>query len=237
MCPTHRARWILAAALATACGLVQAARPMITDDARVVDPYACQVEAWAKSNRDSTEFWALPACNPLGLFEFTLGGGRTREDGGGGGFTDGVVQVKTIFKPLETDGWGVGLAVGDAWHPRREQAAGWPGDPYFYVPVSLSYAGDNWVVHVNAGAVRRRDLGETVVTWGLGNEIRLRDDLFFIPEVFRNERGRPFYQVGFRYWIVKDRIQMDATFGNRLTTDTGERWFSIGMRLLTPPLI
>ncbi len=43
-----------------------AARPMYTDDARIVDPKSCQVESWIRFNRDSTEYWALPACNPLG---------------------------------------------------------------------------------------------------------------------------------------------------------------------------
>ena len=40
-----------------------------------------------------------------------------------------------------------------------------------------------------------------------------------------------------RYWIVKDRVQMDATVGNRLDTTTEDRWFSIGLRLLSPPFI
>ena len=212
-----------------------AARPMITDDARVVDPKACQVESWIRRNRESTEFWALPACNPLGFFEFTFGGARVREEGENA-FTDQLVQAKTILKPLENDGWGIGAAVGTIRHPRRETARGWPGDAYFYIPVSVAFRGDQWVVHVNGGAVHRRDLGKDVATWGFGNEIRLRDDLYFIPEVFRSEPGRPFYQVGFRYWVVKDRVQMDATFGNRLESGTSERWFSIGMRLLSPPL-
>ena len=43
-----------------------AARPLITDDARTVDAYACQVESWVKNNRNSREYWALPACNFTG---------------------------------------------------------------------------------------------------------------------------------------------------------------------------
>ena len=213
-----------------------AARPMITDDARTVDPKACQIESWIRRNRESTEMWALPACNPTGHFELTFGGARVVEHGESA-FTDQVVQVKTILRPLETDSWGLGLAVGTVRHPKRESASGWPGDAYFYVPLSVAYANDAWVVHVNAGAVNRRDQRQTLVTWGIGNEIRLRDDLYFIPEIFRSERGRPFYQVGFRYWVVKDRLQMDATYGNRAVSDTGERWFSIGLRLLSPPFL
>ncbi|MGZ5073010.1 MAG: hypothetical protein ACXWBL_07725 [Usitatibacter sp.] len=157
---------IAAAALAGASALdAGAARPMITDDARIVDSKACQVESWIKRNRDSTEFWALPACNPTGNVELTFGGARTRENGESA-FTDEQVQAKTIFRPLETNGWGVGLAVGTVRHPRREVESGWPGDVYFYVPASFSYLDDKWVVHVNAGVTRLRDEGRNLATWG-----------------------------------------------------------------------
>jgi hypothetical protein len=227
------AAWI--ALLSSATG-AEAARPMITDDARVVDPKACQVETWVKRNRHSTEYWALPACNPTGNAELTFGGARTSADGESA-FTDLQIQAKTVFKPLETDGWGIGLAVGTVRHPHGERSKRWPGDAYFYVPLSIALRGDAWVVHVNAGAARRRDEGRTVATWGLGNEIALRDDLFFIPEIFHSESGRPFYQAGFRYWVVRDRWQVDVTYGNRAASGTQQQWLSIGMRLLSPPFI
>ncbi len=209
---------------------------MITDDARIVDAQACQVESWVRRSPDSTETWALPACNPLGFVELTFGGARVASHGANA-FTDHVAQVKTILKPLDADGWGLALAVGTARHLERESANGWPGDAYFYVPVSIAFNDDAWVVHLNAGAVSRRDEKRTLATWAIGNEIRLRDDLYFIPEIFRSDFGKPFYQAGLRYWVVKDRAQIDATFGNRIVSDSGERWFSIGLRLLSPPFL
>ena len=235
------ARTLALAALASFSSLLPedalAARPMITDDARVVDPKACQVESWMKFNRGSTEYWALPACNPFGFFELTYGGARIHDDSAGSAFTDNILQVKTIAKPLETNGWGWGIAAGTDRHLHRESANGWPGDWYMYVPVSVSFRDDGMVMHLNAGLTRHRDLDRSIVTWGLGSEIKLRDDLYFIPETFGNDRGRPFYQLGLRYWIVKDRLQTDATFGNRLTGDTSERWFSLGLRILSPPFL
>ena len=210
---------------------------MYTDDARVVDPKSCQVESWIRFNRESTEYWALPACNPFGFFELTYGGARTQEKGGSSAFTDNILQVKSIFKPLEANGWGWGLAVGTDRHLNRGTANGWPGDEYAYVPVSFSFNDDAQVVHFNAGFVDRRDLDKTVGTWGVGAELRVRDDLFVIPEIYGSDRGRPFVQMGLRYWIVKDRVQMDATFGNRVDTNTADRWFSLGLRLLSPPFI
>ena len=207
---------------------------MITDDARIVDAKACQVETWVKRNVESTELWALPACNPWGPVELTFGGARTNE-GGSSHLTDTVIQAKTLFRPYEPGGWGVGLAVGALRRVRRETANDWPGDAYLYVPLSFAVGSDDLVMHVNAGAARHRDEGRTQGTWGVGAEARLSPRLYFIPETFGNDRGRPFFQAGLRLWLVPDRMQVDATYGNRLAADSRERWFSIGVRLLSPP--
>ena len=208
-----------------------AARPMVTDDARIVDGKACQLETWIKDNRDSKEYWALPACNPTGNLEITIGGARTSEDGFDGP-TDEVIQGKTLFRSMDKGGPGVGLAVGTVRHPNREAKTGWPGDPYAYVPISMQLS-EAWVTHVNLGAARHTDEGRTVATWGWGHELQLRPELLLIPEIFHSDPGRPSYQVGLRYWIVKDALQVDATYGNRLVSDTSARWFSLGLRILT----
>ena len=66
-----------------------------------------------KRNRNSTELGALPACNPFGNAELTFGGARTQQDGEHH-FSDRQIRVKTILKPLDYDGWGVGFAIGAA---------------------------------------------------------------------------------------------------------------------------
>jgi hypothetical protein len=223
---------IAAATLAAGVASAHAARPMVTDDARIVDAGACQLETWLRRNPDTTEAWSLPACNPMGNLEITAGGART-SGGGDSGLTDKVVQAKTLLKPLE-ESWGVGLAVGTDVHPRRDGSRRWPGSPYVYVPFSVKAAGDDWIVHVNAGATRDRDARRTIGTWGMGHEIRLDERLYAIAETFANDRSRPFYQAGLRYWIAKDRLQLDATYGDRLEARSGERWFTVGLRFLGP---
>jgi hypothetical protein len=214
----------------------RAASPMFVDDARILDPKACQLETWVRSNRDSTEAWALPACSISGLFDLTFGGVRLREDGRGA-FSQNVIQVKTVFRPLEPDGWGLGLVAGSVRHLKRETANGWPGDPYVNIPLSLAFSGDAVVIHLNAGLSHDRAEKKNTGLWGAGAELRLRDDLWFNSEIFHIESGRPFYQLGLRYTLLKDRVQLDATYGNRAVSDTAERWFSIGLRLLSPPFL
>ena len=208
-----------------------AARPMITDDARLVDAKACQVESWVRRNRDSTEFWALPSCNFSGNLEITLGGTRTRE-GGRTETTDAVAQGKTLFRPLTTDSWGAGLALGTVGHPDGRRR-----DVYAYVPASFSYLRDRVVLHTNVGVTHFGERHRTHATWGLGSETQLASRTWLIAETFSQGEGAPFHQVGLRHWIVPNHVQIDTTYGNRNGRGTQERWFSIGLRLLTPAFL
>lgn len=75
------------------CSSAFAARPMLTDDARVVDAKSCQLETWVRENIDSTEYWALPACNFTGNLELTVGGAIAK-DNNNTETTDIVYQAK-----------------------------------------------------------------------------------------------------------------------------------------------
>ena len=101
----------MAALCASLSAGAYAARPFITDDARLTTGGSCQLESWMRVYRDSRELWALPACNPGGNFEITLGGGRAKANGEAA-TDDYVLQGKTLFRTLEPNGWGWGLAVG-----------------------------------------------------------------------------------------------------------------------------
>ena len=211
----------------------QAARPMVTDDARIVDAKSCQLESWVKDNHDSTEYWALPACNFTGNLELTLGGAYTREDGRTW-TTDVVVQGKTLIKPLAANGWGIGLAVGVVHHP---QADAGPRDWYAYVPASFSFRDDAVVVHTNLGWMREGETGRDRLTWGLGTEAKLAERTWLIAETFGQNQLKSFYQLGLRHWLVPDHVQLDATCGDRNGSGTPGRWLSIGLRLLSVPFL
>ncbi len=209
--------------------IVQAARPMITDDARIVDDKACQLESWSRLNRGSTEYWALPACNFGGDLEVTVGGGVTHE-GNTTSAPDQVLQGKALLKPLASNGWGAALTVGSNRHP---QAGG--RDWYAYVPLSFSFNDDRFVLHSNTGWQRSHE--SNALTWGLGSETQLSASTWLIAESFGQNRGKPSYQMGLRHWLLPDRIQIDTTYGQRFGSDSNERWFSIGLRLLSLPFL
>jgi hypothetical protein len=214
-----------------AANAAHAARPMITDDARIVDAKACQLESWVKKNPDSTEAWALPACNFTGNLELTFGGAVTRE-AGRTRTTDVAVQGKMLFKTMEPDGWGIGLATGTVRH-RQAGARDW----HAYVPTSFSFRDDAVVVHTNIGWLRDGETRHNRLTWGLGTEARIAERTWLIAETFGQNQGKLFHQLGLRHWLIPDRVQLDATYGDRNGGGNGERWFSIGLRLLTAPFL
>lgn len=216
---------LLAAALPA-----QAARPFITDDARLTTAGSCQLESWMRSESGSTEFWALPACNPWGNLEFTAGMGTARMEGRPDTH-DHLYQLKTLFKPLETNGWGWGLGVGTVRHPGVNPGPNLLGNVYAYVPMSFSLHDDRVVVHANLGWLRDRASREHNLTWGLGGEIRLSDRVLGIVETYGDHRHRPLFQIGARFALVPDRIQFDATVGERVNGPHSSRWISFGVRL------
>jgi hypothetical protein len=215
---------VLASSTAT-----HAARPMITDDARLTDGGACQIESWVHLHGSQREFWALPACNPGGNFELTFGGALAWANGHqeSGAL---VIQGKTLFKPLETNGFGVGLAAGYASQPGSAHT----GNPYFYVPVSFSLADDRVVIHTNLGYTRERENRENRLTWGVGSEIQITPRSYLIAESYGQDKGNPFFQMGVRYWIVPGHMQIDTTYGSQFGALDDRHWFSIGLRLISP---
>jgi hypothetical protein len=222
---------LLGIALLCATAISHAARPMITDDARLTDAGACQVESWAHLHKDNHEFWALPACNPGGNFELTLGGALAYDNGQARSGAL-VVQGKTLFKPLETNGYGVGLAMGYATQPGNGQS----GSPYFYIPVSFSMADDRVVIHTNIGNLRERETQTNRMTRGVGTELQTSERLYVIAETFGQDKGSAFFQTGLRYWVVPGHVQIDTTYGSRIGNIHDEYWVSIGLRLITPSL-
>ena len=223
-------RLLLTLLLAGIGHAAHAARPMITDDARLVDPGACQLETWVQFLSTESIGWALPACNPGGNFEVTLGGALARPQGEP---TEGAVliQGKTLFKALEPGSWGAGLAAGYSTQPGQSTRA---GSPYAYAPVSLSLVDDRAVIHLNPGIIHRRGSGDTRLSWGVGGEFALSERSWLIAESFGLDKGTGFYQGGMRFWIIPGQVQVDATYGSSFAESREDRWFSLGLRFISP---
>jgi hypothetical protein len=202
----------------------QAARPFVTDDARVVDKDGCQVETFVKRQRrfDESEFWFLPACNPWGS-ELTLGYIRVDSSLAGDSNT-AVLQAKTLLKALETNGVGFAFTLG--------ALAGDKISPFVNGIGSLSIAEDRVVLHSNIGAIRDNVAAMTRWTWGLGAEILLAAPRFYgILESYGQRGEKPTLHTGLRVWIIPNRLQVDTTVGLQ-KSDPERRFGTLGLRVL-----
>ena len=206
-----------------------AARPFVTDDARLTTAGSCQLESWMRTYPDGKELWALPACNPTGNLEFTVGGGRARHDGEPG-TSDYVFQAKTLFRPLESNDWGIGIAVGTIRHPEINPGPNMLGNTYAYVPLSVSLNDDKVILHANLGWLKDKASGQNNLSWGVGGEFKVHARLLGIAETFGDNRSMSYGQVGVRYSVRPDLFQVDATIGQQLSGPGKNHWVSFGIR-------
>lgn len=224
---------LIAGALLAVCSFpVLAARPFVVDDARVVDEGACQVESWIKSNPESKEAWALPACNPFGI-ELTAGMGFQRSDPANPSQRDYQFQGKTLFRPLETNDWGWGLAVGVVRHADINLRQNLLANRYFYVPISKSFRDDQFVLLTNIGGVDNRDEKRRGLLYGIGGEFYVTPRFMLLGEVYGATGFDRFSQAGVRYWIIPDHLQVDTTYGFQLNGTDRTEWITIGFRFIT----
>ncbi len=210
---------------------------MVTDDARIVDPKACQVESWVRTERHgANQFWAVPACTPVENFEITVGASVERSSGQER-MADSLLQFKSMLRPLRTNDWGLALSLVRSVERGVEPGARDATSHALNLPLSVSLRDDALVLHLNAG-VRHDRLGRRhYATWGFGSELALRERLQLIAETYGESGQRPFVHGGLRYWLVPDRVQVDTTVGSRVQPGHGERWFTIGVRLLSPAFL
>lgn len=207
----------------------QAARPLITDDARLTKSGSCQVESWLKTYSGGNEFWALPACNPLGNFEITLGTAISKQNSEPT-TDDYIFQAKTLFKELSAGGWGMGMAIGTAQHENKLYSGpNGIGSSYVYFPISHSLFDDKLITHVNLGYIHYKHSSQETMTWALGGEYKIKNDLLYVLESYGDHRTSAYVQTGLRYSIVPDKLQVDTTIGRQFNTNNSE-WLSVGVR-------
>jgi hypothetical protein len=227
---------VLLALLAAATN-VWAARPMVTDDARIADPKSCQLESWVRHDRHGpNEFWAVPSCNLASNFEIAVGG-NLHQQAGTARLADSLVQAKTVLRPLRTNDWGLAVSV---WRSVERGLQPGSRDVASYnlnVPMTRSLRDDAWLLHVNAGLREDRVTRRTYATWGLGSELLLRERVQLITEVYGESGSRPYAHGGLRFWLIPDRLQLDTTVGAQTRFGGGERWFTIGVRVLSPAFL
>jgi hypothetical protein len=217
--------------LSAVTNMVWAARPFVTDDARLTTAGSCQLESWTRIYRTSTEIWALPACNPTGNLELTLGQGRAFYAASGVESADDYIfQAKTLFRKLETNSYGFGLAAGTVRHPAVSPGPNLFGNSYIYLPYSASFADDELVMHLNVGWLKERSTEKNLATWGVGTEWNVNERVTWLVEAFGETNPHTYWQAGGRFSLIPQLLQVDTTLGSAASGNRDNRWISFGLR-------
>lgn len=209
------------------CAPARAGRPLTVEDAAIVDPGQCQLETYAAHARsvNLNEFWATPACNVGGDWELAFGVDAASDAARRASY--GRLQAKTVFKPLEAGGWGVGLVLADQFRAGRQP----DGDLSLNVPLSFSLFDDRVLLHLNAGLVRMQVRRATDLSWGVGAEFRVSARHTLTAETFGQQRYGGRYQFGYAYALIPDHLQIDASWGQRLARRSREPQLTLGLVL------
>ena len=219
--------------LACYCALAHAARPFVTDDARIVDPGGYQIESFLKHQRNirENEFWFLPAWNPRTSVELTFGGLLLRNAEEGRASTL-IAQAKTLLRPLQANDFGLAVTLGALGQNPVVSTDRSRWSPFVNLIGSRSWIDDAVVVHANAGLIDDRSGAVRRYTWGLGGEIAASTRLWAIMETYNQVGEKPSTQIGLRYWVVQSRMQVDGTLGRQHIDPQNRSWVSIGVRIL-----
>lgn len=202
--------------------VVYAARPLNTDDARIVSKNHCQMETWIEiQQHQNSEIWALPACNLFWNTEITLGGMVGLQ-------TDSIqFQVKKLFVNADEKNWGIGIAFGNIYN--HVIGADNSNDIYAYIPATLELLDSRLIFHANIG-YNLNNFKQGIYNVGLATEVQLLPKVYFIGEVYYSRFSPVMYQVGLRSWLIEDILQLDSTYGNSVNGDMS--FISIGLRIL-----
>jgi hypothetical protein len=224
---------LFAALLIVAGSSAQAAQPLVTDDAAVVTPKTCQLEAWIHSTRDGREYWAQPACNFTGNLELSVGGAHARPDTGG---SSSIVQLqaKTVLIPRTNGAWSFGAVAGGT----RETAVPHGSSAFqtYYAKALASwYPRRDLQIDLDLGAANVYGSG-TLTLAGAAIQYAAVTNVQLLAETFRDEPGRGKYQVGVRYIVIPNRFEAYASYGNRYGPSS--QWSAIaGIRIQTSPFL
>ena len=203
--------------LALLLGSAHAARPLVTEDAGVLDRGDCEFEGVGTrlSAGESTARSAqLQIACGVGIHtQFNAAIAATRIDG------EQTAQAgasgKTALRALTDEQIGVALAY--AFIGTRPAGMGWRYDFTSLLGVVSVPVDKNLVLHANLGASRSRVDQETNAIWALAAEfLQVGGTAIDLTlESFGNTRDPLWLSTGIRYTVVPERFSINASFGGQ----------------------
>ncbi|MBX3637379.1 MAG: hypothetical protein KF683_18580 [Rubrivivax sp.] len=208
----------LLAATAALNAPVHAGRPLATEDAGLLEPRACELEAFVgrARERDAPRLdaaslqvgcgFGLRSQAALGVGRESAAGERSRSLGLSGktGLRDGGDDATSFALA-----WGLGAADAPGTSMRLETT--------YLTGVATLPLGGALALHANLGWSRSRSASASTTGWALALEHAGESGIDVMGEVFGDDRDRrPWVQVGVRASLLPERLWLDASAGVQL---------------------
>lgn len=201
----------IAVLLLLAASASQAGRPLVTEDADVLDRGSCEVEGYAArfsvTGAPRTDGWVAQVGCGVGLAsQVALAYNRSRSDGVSADSL--TVLGKTTLVARKGDATGITLA----WALGGQRL---PGESFQHELTQLNGVatraiGSRWTGHANLGWTRSESQRASSTTWNLAAEWAAGGGVDLMGEIFGDDRTRPWYGLGVR-WAMSDRASVNAS--------------------------
>lgn len=209
------ARAALAIAAALACGPVYAGRPLVTEDAGVLERGDCEIEGIG------SRLSAAGAAARTGQLQLSCGIGlQTQIQGAiatssieGERGTLAAASGKTYLRELTDEQAGFTLAYSFAG--ARPNGMGWQYDVTALLGVATVPLRKDVLLHANLGASYSRAERDTTAIWaGAVEFLQVGATAFdLMAEAFGTQRDPLWLNLGVRYTVVPERVSVNASFG------------------------
>ncbi|GEM_PF-194751 len=194
----------------------QAGRPLVTEDAGVLDPGECELELYAAHERLRPQVRARGAsaqgsCGVGHGVQAALALERQRASGteDAGRSEGGLLSFKARLLGDDDDDPALALVGGVHWGRHEHQS-------FRRDSLALGLAGtlplpQGFTAHANLGHYHDHAEHQRSTVWALALEKALTDTLDLGAEVFGDDRGRPWRGLGLR-WAAMPRLSIGSSY-------------------------
>lgn len=209
----------------------QAGRPLVTEDAGVLEPGSCELETYARRITER----AAPSSNGFSL-QYGCGVGlrtqvamATTMDRADGATVRGLVfGGKTSI----SDGGEADPSWTLAWGLAAEKL---PGASLSHESTWLNGVlsmplGKDLKLHANLGWTRAQSTHQSTTGWAVALERSTTSGVDVMGEAFASDRDRaPWLQVGLRWAAVPEKVFIDGSWGFQ-TVSSRPRMLTVGLK-------
>ena len=225
--------WLIRALCLFGTSAAEAARPLVTDDAGVLDAGDCEIETVV----DRVQVRGEPAylgglvqsgCGigqrtQLSLFGARLDGEPPTTHAGFAGKTALIAMTES----------SAGLAIGYSFEWARQNGQSFRSDSGLLVAIATFPFEKNWFAHINAGWLRTQQPRGNALFWGAAIEREAVADsrLDLMAETYGDGEGSPWLALGARFHAIDQKLSINGSIAIKSGGGERETQVTIGARL------